>query len=577
MGIAGSAGSAAGSAAGSSAGAAGAAVSGSTTTQQFPYYDNQDTFSLDIDELFDLFITSIDNVRSHYNSQATNANQPASIQYQESRCHAFLRMLGMPVVAADGSFYSPGYDQTLNQDSSSLQNNMTIAQNAVSSANSGFLQSITTREGVPLQSNKIWAASGINATSVCIGSIYPRSFANLFNPSLGPLDYDSNQIQTVQARNQEISSFFAAQLSSINLSLLTSTHIIKPFVVDPRVDNNIQPNANRMAAPFLANRSQLKIFTGGTNPVITRRPYIEFVLTLILNASNQQQLNEQDYIQSIIKNLDATASTDTLLSNLTASIKNLQGNQAALIAFSKLDKIIRAIVRTLADALKNLKRIRGGGGMKGQINFQPIPDKINGIETGSQGGTISPPVIGDPNNTKLEANIISCQQALAFDQFSILSSQLNGVPDFGDFVFSGADDIVFDSVKKIQSSNKDQLDELTNKREHYGNQGLDDLKTVEIILGEFSGIGLLDIVGIQMALWLTNPNDLLGLIDARAWARLLERKDLAADNYSPTGSNSNAIQALMNFESSVRSVYNLIDGYIQTYIYKAGVFASTQP
>ena len=160
---------------------------------------------------------------------------------------------------------------------------------------------------------------------------------------------------------------------------------------------------------------------------------------------------------------------------------------------------------------------------------------------------------------------------------SLFSSQLNGVPDFGDFVFSGADDIVFDSVKKIQSSNKDQLDELTNKREHYGNQGLDDLKTVEIILGEFSGIGLLDIVGIQMALWLTNPNDLLGLIDARAWARLLERKDLAADNYSPTGSNSNAIQALMNFESSVRSVYNLIDGYIQTYIYKAGVFASTQP
>ena len=214
---------------------------------------------------------------------------------------------------------------------------------------------------------------------------------------------------------------------------------------------------------------------------------------------NQQQLNEQDYIQSIIKNLGATASTDTLLSNLTASIKNLQGNQAALIAFSKLDKIIRAIVRTLADALKNLKRIRGGGGMKGQINFQPIPDKINGIETGSQGGTISPPVIGDPNNTKLEANIISCQQALAFDQFSILSSQLNGIPDLGDFVFSGADDIVFDSVKKIQSSNKDQLDELTNQREHYGNQGLDDLKAVEIILGEFSGIGLLDIVGIQMA------------------------------------------------------------------------------
>jgi hypothetical protein len=549
----------------------------STTNQQQLFYDNQDTFSLDIDEMFDLFITSIDNVRSHYNSQATNANQPASIQYQESRCHAFLRMLGMPVVANDGTFYSPGYDPNLNQNSASLQSDMTIGQNAVSSANSGLLQSISVREGVPLQYNQVWAASGINATSVCIGSVFLRSFANQFNPSLGPLDYDANQIQNVQARSQEISSFFAAQLSTIKMSLLTSTHILKPFVVDPRVDNNMQPNANRMSAPFLLNRGQLKIFTGGANPVVLRRPYIEFVLSLILNASNQQQLVQQPYITSIIDNLGLTATTDTNLSNLKSSIQNLQGNQAAFVAFSKLDKIIRAIIRTLADAIKNLERIRGGGGVQGRINFQPIPRTTNGIEVGSQGGTISAPVSGDPNNTMIEANILSCQQALAFDQFYILSSQLNGIPDPGDFVFSGADDIVFDSVKKIQSSNQKQLDELNNKRTHYGNQGLDDLKTIEIIMGEFSGIGLLDIVGIQMAMWITSPNDLLGLIDANAYGRLKTRSDLSIGSYSPTGGSTNATQALTNFESSIRSIYKLIDGYIQTYIYQAGVYADIQP
>src|ERR1700691_4946876 len=86
---------------------------------QASYYDDQDTFSVDFDQLTATFITAIDNIRSHYNGLAPNSQQLNTPQYQESRCHAFFRLIGFSLVVDQGNFHSPGFDPNLNVDSAS--------------------------------------------------------------------------------------------------------------------------------------------------------------------------------------------------------------------------------------------------------------------------------------------------------------------------------------------------------------------------------------------------------------------------------------------------------------------------
>src|SRR5579885_1213147 len=94
---------------------------------QDTFNDNQ-TLDIDLDKMYNDFIVAIDNHRSmvnvvdqntasllkaiggDINAPTTNTLTPATT-YQESRCHAFYRMIGFPVVSDDHSrFYNPGLD-----------------------------------------------------------------------------------------------------------------------------------------------------------------------------------------------------------------------------------------------------------------------------------------------------------------------------------------------------------------------------------------------------------------------------------------------------------------------------------
>src|ERR1700722_8184983 len=201
-----------------------------TTNPQYQYYDTQNIFNVDIDDLYNRFITPIENQRSHYNALVPGSQELNTPQYQESRCHAFFRMIGFPVAAKSGSFYSPGYDPTLNTDLTTSNSYQQIAMDAYTDPQ--FSTSTTTRETAEqVVYNGVWNAGGINATAVSIGSMFLRSFDKQFSDddSIGPLDYDITQIQTISARVSEIQRFFGAStatytapLSNITMSLLNS-------------------------------------------------------------------------------------------------------------------------------------------------------------------------------------------------------------------------------------------------------------------------------------------------------------------------------------------------------------------
>ncbi len=78
-------------------------------------------------------------------------------------------------------------------------------------------------------------------------------------------------------------------------------------------------------------------------------------------------------------------------------------------------------------------------------------------------------------------------------------------------------------------------------------------------MGEFSGLGLLDIIAIQSALWIMPMNSLLGMIDVRAFERMKKfRKDINLGSFS----QNNIIVSLTDFEKTLSTIYKIMQRYI---------------
>ena len=90
--------------------------------------DSDQNYNLDIDQMFKDWIAPIDALRSYaapnlgaeFNKLGSGTDKTDITDYvkkikiettpQESRCHAFYRLIGLPVVSNDNTIYSPGFD-----------------------------------------------------------------------------------------------------------------------------------------------------------------------------------------------------------------------------------------------------------------------------------------------------------------------------------------------------------------------------------------------------------------------------------------------------------------------------------
>lgn len=522
---------------------------------QIDYFNDQETFSLDFDQLESSFLTPIDNIRSHFNALTPNPQDLNTPQYQESRCHAFYRMIGFPIVAPGGSsFCSPGFDPNINLNPS--------AASAYQSTVNAFSNNITLtnqskqREQVPIFYSKIFAAGGLNSQGDALGSMFVRSFANQFS-STGPLETDPAQQQDVPERMDTVFKFYGPQgfslENTISFQSLLSQHYLKPFIVDPRIDTAVKPIKNKICAPFLKDKSQTKIFksSDGSSDSL-QRPYIERVISVRFNNQNLAGQQSAQYIQTLlsdIRNNNNQVDPD-LLAATSDPDSQIYNNE--LVIFNNYYKIIRIVIDELVSSIRDVQSVRQN------INFDPIPSTKTGVEGGVDGGgklaSITP---NDPNNKKWETNIITMMQNQAINN-AILDAGLQGVPDPGDFAFSNLDDSVFSMQKNIQQSYEDKISKLTGYRNQLGDGGITDLRNIEIIMGEFSGIGLIDMLAIQAALWIMPANSLLGLIDSNAFSRM---KQYRPDIVIGSATQNAILTSLTDFESTLKTIYLLIQHY----------------
>lgn len=512
---------------------------------QKKYFDEQNILSIDIDALYNDFIKSIDDTRSHFNAMDPNATLLNTPEYQESRCSAFYRMIGLPIVANDSDFYSPGFDPTLNTDSVRAAKYKQIYKTIVN--NNDLKSQLSRREQIPKDFATIFAAGDTKAVATMLGSLFIRSFEQQIG-STDPLKYDPNSKQTVDARKKEITKIF----KDSSLSFQTN-HQLKPFIVDPRIDSSVQPINSKIAAPFLKDKSQLQIFDGENG--LLKRPYIERVISTRFNNKNVAVNNQTlTNIKTIVLN-DVNIKNTNLLDMTSDTLKNL--NNSEIIVFNNYMQTIKSLISKLHFCLIEIEDIRH------RINFKPTPDPKNGPESGNPGNKINNIDFSDTDNNKEIENNIKNQtlQKYQNELSGTLDSGLDGTADIGDFAFSNVDDHISISNKTTSTSFDDQLSKQNNYRNRSGQVAIDDMKAIEVIMGEFSGIGIIDMLVIQAALWIMDPSNLLGLIDSAAFDRLKTSRP----NINLNGLGQSGItDSLKELEKQIKYIYLLTQKYIDS-------------
>lgn len=552
-------------------------------TQSFETgFDDINHVENDINILFSTYITPIDNIRSisrpaashsisksnedNTNSVTNNNFSQINIDnnnFLESRTHAFYRMLGFPVVVNSGDFYNPGFPF--------IFGNINDKQNINDKFFDSSLQTlINKRETLPIELKNIFVRQDINSSIYALILRYTKPF-NVIKAGGQPLDIDP-QYFTVDTRNSMFeffllenpqllgpvlgsTTFFAKTVVGQNLS--GGQHILKPFVTDPRIVTTVMPDKNMIAVPFLKDKFALQI----ENNVFAQRPGIELIIRQRL--SNQAQ--DKTFLNDVKKIISGSLEPGTNISSIDfetlrnvvsalADDNSLHGDDVLnllngftsiqIITTSNLLKIIKSVIKKLSEAIFKIDQA------KTKINWVPLPS-IEGPESGAKGAVLSRAGISSTNSeidvkiTELRIKKLNAERALTEQN------------DLGNFAspFSG------NAGGENTSLYEDQLHELIQKRDKIANTAFKAMGEVEIITGEISGLGLIDILAIYTALWAIDIKSLIGLLDEDSFQRLIKNNpDLKAVATQARGTT--VLSSLNDFEQKLINILSFSDSLL---------------
>jgi len=373
------------------------------------------------------------------------------------------------------------------------------------------------------------------------------------------------------ANGNTIGGIFPNTTNTFSPIYFQHMHIIAPFTVDPRIDFSVWSNesktaagiSKRIAVPFVPDASYLQVSSTCT----AERPVIEHIIRdRIYQANNipaagDSIANAQTLIMSNknIGNIQFIGSTP--ISNVfSGSIFN----QSQQNAFADTLSNIQTMMNKLVIALHNVHHAQG------IYYWLPVPSV-----SGPEGGSDIRDVPLNPNFinqliTAEDFNIINNQVQVLFSNIDIAASQANAIPDIGDYAFShpifGFGKSTTDALGDVSGNT---MDTLTKTRVKVLTDASNALQVIEMIMGEFSGLGLCDIIAVIGALKTMPIEDLLGLLDTDAYARAqtLLGSGLPAKNPS-------VVDCLDSLEQEVSAFYQIMD---QTYIDALGnAYLTTQ-
>lgn len=523
------------------------------------------TIVSDISELSNKFINPIDRLRSLskpanqgvYNivpSQSlkdfVTKNNFANIEINpnrplESRAHCFYRMLGLPVMAPDGSFYNPGFEPN-----STLTLEKRERINSAILASESLQKSMNLRERDVQVRRAVFVKQNLDSTAYALALRHVRSFSDYFDKGAGPLDLDQ-QSYTIPDRTIELANY-----EGVASTFDQARHILRPFIVNPAIADTVTPIENIICVPFLPDKESTKVDVN--KPLL--RPAIEFICRLrlqqgevdtgFLNAVNRLISGNQAKVTETAQEIKDSILAITGEEKLTS----LQGNssfQKVINQFSTVQvATISMLIKTIKSVVVQLDRsIRELDEIKPQINFEPIPN-IEGPEFGGKIRTVG----GGKSTSTFDQKIglLKVLDLNAQRQQQITNERLGG----GSEIFATA--IVADT----QRNYSEEIAKLIRERDELGDLAIGHMANIEKITGEVSGLGLIDVLAIYTALWSIDIETLIGFLDDNAFERLYKNNPelrTAEVEARKQGSKMSGLDVLTQFETKLFNILSFAD------------------
>ena len=535
----------------------------------------------DILKLAIKYIVPIDNIRSiakpslgGSDSGFNNVDIDKTRQV-ESRAHAFLRYVGFPVVAGPSSnqFYNPGFDPT-GQFISLLTNQSNVKKNVFDKfISSGALKAAVERREQDVQDRRsVFIRRDMSSSIYTLLLTRIRNF-QLFEPSTAFEDIP--QTFNIDDRKSEADNFFIKN-KNINksdiINIFTKSpalpgenfsagrHILHPFVVDPRIDNTVMPDKNQIAVPFLQNKSSLNL----EQNIFVKRPGLEFIITERLRDSSNEAVKFFQTVEALINNNQvpvsdtATRTENELRLTVEALLENNQISQSAINSDIKgittvqvrnittLVKTIRSIIKSLQDAMLKINIART------QINWVPLPSP-EGPEKGVIDAVLNQKDISalkgiNKHILELKIKKLNAERRVAEER------------DLGDYASPFESVINDDNIILIDRELQDQI----ALRDKIASDAFQAMGDIEIISGEISGLGLLDILAVYTALWALDERALISLLDDQAFNRLTQFfpslvVGAASDRAISSSNKDDIATALEKFEKKLVNILTFID------------------
>jgi len=513
--------------------------------------DQEDTQLVqdDIDVLVSKYIIPIDRIRS-IDKDGTRADRPI-----ESRIHGLLRFIGFPVVA-DGNFYNPGFSP-----------NQERSQRTREKIDTDFESDSETRDLIQLRERDYEQRLSVFSRRDLISAVYC-----LLQPSVKPFNLlnEDNQSIQIEGRKQIFESLILKNFNvdftnvasalgavdSVGQTLTGVRHILRPFSLDPNITNTVQPDANIVAVPFLRDVQELTI----SDESVALRPGLELIIRERLR--DRQSGDDALYLENLKNLLEGKSAPGIFTENsineislaLTALADDNELSQATLNEFEQITNFQAYVISRLVKTIKQLTNV-----LFQSISFiQEVSRQINWFPIVSELG----PEL-DPRETSTEARVIQNNiKRNSLDRRLIdlkakraaATSRITARENFGNY--ASPFEVNYNDTN-IQELDR-QIQAVSQQQTQLSEQALLALRNIEIITGEVSGVGLIDILAIYVALWAMNEQGLISLLDDISFERLktnfpeLLVGTAAARNTS--GTKDNITTALNKFEDTLKNV-----------------------
>lgn len=484
--------------------------------------DDYSCMDLDINSLVARFLQPIDRFRSRNAPNATGPLKQSQLtsenSTQESRAHAFYRMLGLPTIAPDGKLFNPGFNPLREGEENTRQANI------ASSIPHNMKMLISTREN-RARTYQGFFARGMEAASVlsiALGTPKGQRKFSVSDTGIESLSEPNFQIQQIPARKEFITTNYKKKDGSeISVTFDSVQHILAPFMTDPVISSNLDPVSGSssvvIGAPFL-DKKDLEYERGKYAP----RPGLEFILRLRLRQQSAnpglQELDFSELVSEISE--DRQREIASAISGIGIQEDDLSKILSGIgyVELYTLDDLVRIYKGLISLYVQNVEIIED---VSKQIIWVPLANE-GGPEFGTEVSTgfVLPKRFLD---WEVERRIwkLDAKSSMAKRQIDIGENN-DGTPlEFKDFAIS--------EFQNLANTFDEDLQEANNERAQLEADGSNALRAIEIISGEVSGLGLIDIIAIYMALWSVDVSVLLDLLDDPAAKRLNDIVELKTE------------------------------------------------